>query len=438
MAVRSITRQLVPGRAALLGRLSLAAVLGAAVPLVFLHVHFQPGFGLGVAGARAKLSDFAVLGVVLAALAAGRRDGFAPLRRGLPIFVPALALLALIAIDTFLPVARDDAYDWKKHLVTALTFGEYALLAPAVVLLARRARDLEPLLAALVVWSAVATVVAALQFTGVVSTWDDTPSGRRKPSLLGYHDFAALSGAVLALGLIGIAIGDRRRRWAWAATASGGLGLVLSGAVSALLGLLVAVALVLVVTARRGVLDARRAAAVLAVTALVGAGTVALRSANLESLFLGRGHKENVESYSQRRLLAYVGVRIFADHPALGVGWQGSTEEFAYGPYLADAHRRYPDQPDLAFPSPEHPYGVQNGYIQALADLGLPGLALLLATLAAGLWLGLRAAARSVVALAGACWILVAMGVWLGIGLVAGIPLDALAWLALGVVVVGD
>jgi hypothetical protein len=77
---------------------------------------------------------------------------------------------------------------------------------------------------------------------------------------------------------------------------------------------------------------------------------------------------------------------------------------------------------------------VQNGYIQALADVGLPGLALLLALLAAGLWLGLRSAGRSDVALAGVCWLLVAMGVWNGIGLVAGIPLDALVWLALGVV----
>ena len=194
----------------------------------------------------------------------------------------------------------------------------------------------------------------------------------------------------------------------------------------------------LLVAARRGSLDTRRAAAVVAVAAVVGAGTVALRSANLESFFFGRGHNaRNVESYSQRTLLGYIGLRIFGDHPALGVGWQGSSDEFAYGPYLADAHRRYPDQPELAFPSPAHPYGVQNGYIQALADLGVPGLALLLATLAAGLWLGLRAAARSAVALAAVCWLLVAMGVWLGIGLVAGIPLDALVWLALGVAIAG-
>src|SRR5439155_25699906 len=140
--------------------------------------------------------------------------------------------------------------------------------------------------------------------------------GRRKPSLLGYHDFAALSGAVLALGLIGIALGDRRRRWTWAATASGGVGLVLSGAVSALLGILLAVVVILAVAFRRETWNLRRAAAVVAVTAAVGTGTVALRSANFESFFFGRGNNaQNVESYSQRQLLGYIGLRIFADHP---------------------------------------------------------------------------------------------------------------------------
>jgi hypothetical protein len=32
-------------------------------------------------------------------------------------------------------------------------------------------------------------------------------------------------------------------------------------------------------------------------------------------------------------------------------------------------------------------------------------------------------------------WLLVAMGVWLGLGLVAGIPLVGLTWLAVGVAV---
>ncbi len=95
---------------------------------------------------------------------------------------------------------------------------------------------------------------------------------------------------------------------------------------------------------------------------------------------------------------------------------------------------RYPREPALAFPSPKHRWGVQNAYIQTLADLGLAGLALLAAAVAAALWLGLRGAGRSAAALVGVCWLLVALGVWNGLGLVAGIPLDALTWLAFGLV----
>ena len=45
----------------------------------------------------------------------------------------------------------------------------------------------------------------------------------------------------------------------------------------------------------------------------------------------------DIQSYRQRTLLAYIGGRIFLDHPLLGVGWQGSADEYAYRPYLADA-----------------------------------------------------------------------------------------------------
>ncbi len=60
-----------------------------------------------------------------------------------------------------------------------------------------------------------------------------------------------------------------------------------------------------------------------------------------------------------------------------------------------------------------------------------------MATFAAGLWLAGRAAfrgppeARLPGVLAGA-WLLLAMGTWTAVGLVAGVPLDALTWIALG------
>jgi O-antigen ligase len=138
-----------------------------------------------------------------------------------------------------------------------------------------------------------------------------------------------------------------------------------------------------------------------------------------------------VQSYRQRVLLAYIGGRIFLDHPALGVGFEGSGDHFAYAPYVAAAKAKF-DQPAVAFPSPAHPWGVQNAYVQLLADLGVLGpLLFLLATLTP-VALALRRGSRPA-AVAGGALMLLALGVWNGFGIVAGIPLDALTWLAAGI-----
>jgi O-antigen ligase len=414
-------------------------VLAAACPLLFLHADLQPELSLGFAGATARLSDAAVAAIVVAALAAGARYGFGRLRIALPVLLPAGALLLLIFVSLALPGARGEQYDWQTHLVTAAKFTEYALLAPAVLLLVRRREDARPLLAVLILLAVAAGMVALLQFSGAISTWDGTPAGRRKPSLLGYHDYSALAGAVLALGLAGLAFGDRRRAWIWASLASGGVGVVLAGAVSGLAGVFAAAMLLLLLAGRRHSLNRTRGAMIAAVLIVVAAGTFAIRSSALTDLaaFLGgdtdRG--SGVETYAHRTLLGYIGFRIFLDHPLTGVGWQGSAEEFAYRPYLDDAARRFPSEPPLAFPSTEHPWGVQNAYIQALADLGVAGLALLLAVFGSAIWLAVR---NGDVAIAGAATLLVLLGVWNGVGLVAGVPAEALTWLGCGLAALRD
>jgi hypothetical protein len=256
-------------------------------------------------------------------------------------------------------------------------------------------------------------------------------------SFLGPHDFAAVSGVVLALALAAIALGTRERRaWVVAAGVSGGLGLVLSGAAAGLLGIGLAAVAAGLVARSRGLLTGRRALALAAVVGAVAAGVLALRAADVDQLlkFLGITPGASVEtlagsSYSQRAMLAYIGLRIYADHPVAGVGWQASEGEEAYGPYLDDAHARFPDVEPAAFPSPEHEWGVQNAYLQTAADLGTIGLLLLLVLAVAAVRVALRAARHTVVPL---LWILVLAGVWNGLGLVAGIPLEALTWLAVG------
>jgi hypothetical protein len=79
---------------------------------------------------------------------------------------------------------------------------------------------------------------------------------------------------------------------------------------------------------------------------------------------------------------------------------------------------------------------VQNLYIETLADLGLIGFAALAALCATALAVGLRGVASSPVALVGVAWVLAAAGVWIGLGIVPGIPLAALTWLGVGLATV--
>jgi O-antigen ligase len=424
-------------------------LLALALPLIFLHVDFQPSFALTLhgVGGDLDLSDLAVLAVALAALASGLRSGFRPLRAGASVWLAGAALLVMIAAATFYPLLGSTPYHWKAHLPTAAKLAEYALLALAVPLLLRSRAAARTVLASLAAWSVAATAVGFLQFFG----WrilEAYPAGKRQPSFLGHHDFAGLSGAALAVALVALVLPSWRadRRVVAAGGVAGGLGLVLSGSTAGALGLAAAAVAAALVAWRRVGLPARRALALAAITGAVVGGVLLQRGGDFDQLLrsLGIRHEhesEGVQTYVQRALLAYIGWRIFLDHPAVGAGWQASEKEPAtYQPYLAAAHREFPDAPAIAFPSPAHPWGIQDAYVQALADLGVVGLVLFLGVFAAGLWTAARAALRAppeiaaLAAVAGA-WLLVAMGVWSALGLVAGIPLDGLTWTALGLAV---
>ena len=422
-------------------------MLALSVPLVFLHVDYQPGFTLhpGSTSVSIYLSDLAVLAVALSAALAGFRWGFRPLREGLTMWIAGAALIVLVFLATFYPLLSDRMYDWHRHLVTAAKFAEYGALALALPLVVRRTRELWVLLGAFVAWSVVATTVGVAQFFGwsVAEAW---APGRRQPSFLGHHDFAALSCAALATGLAVLAVPAWRasRRLATVGVVSGVLGLIVSGSAAAAAGLAAAVIAVLLDAWRRGALSARRLFAIALVGAVAGGGVVVLRGGDLDQFvrFLGVRRAEpstsqNVQTYVQHTLLAYLGWKIFLAHPAVGVGWQGSAEASGYGPFLADAHREFPNASPLSFPSPLHPWGVQNGWVQALADLGIVGFLLFVGVFASGLVAAARRALRAPPELAGPAvvagvWLLCAMGIWSAVGLVAGIPLDALTWLGLG------
>ena len=416
-----------------------AALLAIATPLVLVHTSHLPGFTVGGADVAVYLSDLVLLALAAAVVTSLARHGLPRLGRGRHLWLLAAGLLAWIGIETVLPLVSGREYAFSTHAVTAAKFAEYAVLAVAVPVLARKRAERELLLAVLVGWACLAALVGLAQFLGwnVLDAW---AAGRRQPSFLGHHDFAVLTGCSYAIGLACVVF-RRPAAFALAACAAGAIGLVVSGSIAGLLGILLALAAA--VAAARALRSTTRAlAAAAAGVAVVGLLVVAFRGNDLNDFlrFAGvldeRQEQHGVETYSHRTLLAYLGVRIWQDHPVLGAGWQASREYSLLSGYLPDAHERFPDVPEEAFPRPGFTFGVQNAWIQSLADLGLIGFALFAALLTLGAWAGLSAAlrGRSLVALAGAGMVLVTAAVWTAQGLTPGLGLDSLTWLGLGLV----
>jgi hypothetical protein len=428
-----------------------ALVLAAAIPLLFLHERYQPALEVDwrSTSLEIRLSDVAVLLVVLTAIVTSARIGSLRLSAGRILWAPGIALLLWLAFETFRPASIDDAR-FDEHLVSFLKLSEYALLAPVVPLLVRRVQDLTIVLGALVLWSAIATTVALVQFFGV-DVFDAWNPGWRQPSFLGHHDLAALSAVVLGVVVAGIACTVRllpARRLFAVALIAGVLGCIVAGSLAAAIGFGIG-ALVATLLARvRFEPSRRRILAVFAVVAVVGAGVTAMRADSLEEFvrFLGiseRRDPEGVETYSQRTVLAYIGVRIWEDNPIVGVGWQRSAREEVFQPYLADARDRFPDVDELAFPAPGREWGVQNLYIQVLADAGAIGLLLLLAIGAGGFVLAWRTVVHGsrpwgvAAGVATMCGLLTLAGEWGSLGIVPGIPIQAATCLVLGLAAAG-
>jgi hypothetical protein len=413
---------------------ALPLVAAAAIPLIFLHVMYQPHAAVGPLDVYG--SDVAVAVTVGAALAAGFKFGWEPLRRGRPLWLVAGALLGVLLISCF----------WRplelqtKHLVTAAKTIEYALLAPAVVLLFRRIVDVDRFLAVFVAWAVAAAGWGVLMFFAIVDDPEGPRPGQREVSFLGHQDLGVFTGAALALGFVAIVLGVRRNL-AIAAVVGGMLGVIIDASVFVFLGCVLAATAAVLVARHTGTLTARRLGAVAAILAVVGSGVYVLRGSDVSAYlsFLGitksRTVDTGVQTGSQRAMLLWIGWKIFEDHPLLGVGFERSGNR--YQPYLAAAKRRFPNQPAQAYPSPENQWGVQNWWVELLADTGIVGFALGVGTFATGLVVALRRAARkSFVALVAAGWILVAAGTWNAIGIVAGIPLDAVMWLGFGLAIV--
>jgi hypothetical protein len=421
-----------------------AAILALAVPFVFLHSHYQPAFSVGPV--NAYLSDFAILAAVGAAFVSGVRSGFAPLRGARAIWVPLVLFCVVLLSSLGWAHHADPSYDVTEHLVSALKFVEYVFLAAAVPLALRRDVDRRVFFWAVVLWSAFLTLIALLQFFGVVNEFKGRRPQQREPSYIGVHDLGAFSGAALSIGFASILVSMRKRQGLWGGIA-GALGIAIAAALDSVGGMVLAAAAGWVLARRRVPVTLRRALAVVAICGLVTVAAVTLRGPAIKSFlrFLGvapatKAETQQIQTYAQRTLLSYIGLEIWIHHPVIGVGWQESALPHSFEPYLARAHTRFRNAAPQSFPSSAHTWGVQNGVIQTLADLGLVGALLLAATVLAALRLLVRVATRgppdllwSTIVTTG--WLLFALAVFTGSGLLPGLPVDALLWLSIGLAV---
>jgi O-Antigen ligase len=428
-----------------------AVVLASAIPFLFVHERFQPELAIsaGSTSVEVRLADWALLAVVTVALATAARQGLGRLVAGRILWVPGALLLGWLAFASLRPAARADE-QFDDHFVSFMKFVEYALLAISVPLVVRRGRDLTLVIGSIALWSAVATGVALLQLFGS-DVFSASTAGWRYPSFLGRHDLAALSALAASLAAARIIAGRREvpaERLFAVMVVAGPLGIVLAGSVAAAGGFAIGAMGLWLAARGRFTPSRRQTVALVAVVLGVALGVTAIRSAALEDFFRfvglrGNESAQGVESYSQRTVLAYIGLRIFEENPMLGVGWQRSSRPDVFEPYVDDARKRFPDVVDLAFPAEGREWGVQNLYIQMLADAGIVGLALLLLVGAAGLTLAWRAAARAPTPWAGGaglvvlCALLTLGAEWASLGIVAGIPLQAASCLLLGLAAAG-
>ena len=409
----------------------LPLVAAASIPLVFLHARYQWHTKVGPADVYG--SDVAIALVIAAAATAGVLFGWQPLRRLRNVWILIGSLMGLFVISCFWPPIELPT----RHLTTAAKMIEYALLAPSIVLLLRRRVDVDRFLYVFVAWALAAALWGVLMFFAIVDDPEGPRPGQREVSFLGHQDYGTFTGAALAIGFSALALAVRPALAAVAVTA-GAIGVILDASVFVYLGCLLATVAVVWIGRRAGTLTLRRGLAIAAVLVVVGSGVYVLRGSDVTNYlsFLGisKSHTNtagHVETGSQRALLLWIGYQMWKDHPILGLGFERSN--FDFKPYLPAARRKFPNQPAEAFPAPSHRWGVQNFWLELLADTGVIGFVLGVATFGSGIVVALRQARKpSFLALSAAGFILVAVGAWNAVGIIAGIPMEAVTWIGFG------
>jgi O-antigen ligase len=401
------------------------ALLLVTIAVCLVRARDQPSVDIPMGGTTASIVPGDVLLVALALVAVTEL-----VRRGVPrVARPAALAAAGFCGLIFVTAATNGA----AALVSGTKLVELAALALGAATLLRTRDELDAVVDVLLLFTIAADIVGIVKFL--------ESAGGRQASFLGEHDFAALAALPLLYGLALLYERGRNVR-AWIAIAAGAVGCILGAALASLLGFYLGVVALVVLAAVARRLTLGQLAATASVVAVVTGGTLVIRAGELGFLqsWFGKSAErpgQYASSWSQRLIFAYIGGRIFVDHPVLGTGWYGNLPPREFDSYLPAARRRFSDQPPAYFPSPSKPFVPQQTYDEVLYELGAVGGALLLALLAC---LGRNAlaasrAARGVAGSLAAAWLAAAIGAIAGEGLFGGTPLAATFWLAAGVVV---
>ena len=400
----------------------LALLLGT-LALCLVRARDQPGLDVGIGGTTATIvpADLALAALAVTAVSELARHG-----------VPRSAWAALVWGGAFCAlVLGTGSANGASAFVSGAKLVELAALGLGTLALVSTKQQLEAIVDVLLLFTIAADAVGLVHFT--------TGGGGRQASFLGEHDFAALATLPLLYGLT-LVLTRRRGRRAALAIVAGSIGCILGSALASLLGLYVGVATLIGIAALRRNLQLRPLLVTAATVAVVTAGTLTIRSADLGFLQSWFGKPASrpgqyASSWSQRLIFAYIGGRIFIDHPLLGTGWYGDLPPHTFARYLPDARRRFSDQPPRYFPRADGEFIPQQTFDQVLYELGLAGGITLLGLLVSLGRACARTARRALGSLSSlpAAWLAGSIGALAGEGFFGGTPLAATFWLVAGV-----
>jgi O-antigen ligase len=291
------------------------------------------------------------------------RNLFVPL---LPFLLYVGASLALVRITNPEFFAASAASYLRLIFTAAFAFWLYLGLTER--------RDMIMFHRAIILLSATAVVIGGWQaWTGITSDAVDI-SGERFGGLMGVGTLGLVSGLLVVYAVLRRDVPSHLVWWI-AALALGLLGLFLAKSAGSILATAGACSVYMVAMRSQ-----RAQGTHLARWLVIGGGMAMIAAIVIWTLRPGDAANlidDSYGSFAHRLMIADAGLRIFRDHPIIGVGWQASATEAVVGTPALNAAlmQSFKNLPTYYF-FLEMPTSLHNMYIQFLAELGIIGFAL--------------------------------------------------------------